>query len=238
MRAEAIADDLWRLQGGPGHCNVFFLRTGDGGVTLFDAGAKAMRGKIAAAAAELGGLREIVLGHAHTDHRGAAPRLGVPVRCHRDAVAEAEGRGGWEYWDPRLTFLPQPIRLVHRLLHRFAWDGGPVRITGTVEPGDEVAAGFRVVELSGHAPGQIALWREADRIALTTDVFYVVDMWGRPGPPLPPTEGYSQDPAKARAAILALADLEPAVCWPGHGAALRATPGGTSVADQLRAGAA
>lgn len=236
MSAEPIAHDLWCLQGGPGHCNVFFLRTADGGVTLFDAGAKAMRGKIASAAGELGGLREIVLGHAHTDHRGAAPSLGVPVRCHADAVAEATGRGGWEYWDPKLRFLPQPIRLVHRLLHRFAWDGGPVEIAGTVEEGEEIAAGFVVVPLAGHAPGQIALWREADRIALTTDVFYVVDMWGRPGPPLPPTEGYSQAPARAREAILTLAGLEPAVCWPGHGRALRATPEGQSVADQLRAG--
>lgn len=238
MSAEPIAHDLWCLQGGPGHCNVYFLRAPGGRVTLFDAGARLMRRKIASAAEELGGLREIVLGHGHTDHRGAAPGLAAPVRCHPDAVAEATGRGGWEYWDPKLRFLPRPIRAVHRLLHRVAWDGGPVEIAGTVADGEEVAAGFRVVPLPGHAPGQIALWRESDRTALTTDVFYVVDMWGRPGPPLPPTEGYSQDPERARASILALADLDPAVCWPGHGRPLRASADGRSVADQLRAGAA
>lgn len=238
MSAEPIAHDLWCLQGGPGHCNVYFLRAPGGQVTLFDAGARLMRRKIASAAEELGGLREIVLGHGHTDHRGAAPGLAAPVRCHPDAVAEATGCGGWEYWDPKLRFLPQPLRAAHRLLHRFAWDGGPVEIAGTVAEGEEIAAGFRVVALPGHAPGQIALWRETDRVALTTDVFYVVDMWGRSGPPLPPTEGYSQDPDRARTSILALADLEPAVCWPGHGRPLRATAGGQSVADQLRAGAA
>lgn len=236
MSAEPIADGLWILRGGPGHCNVYFLRDGDG-VVLFDAGARTMRRKIAAAAAELGGLTGIVLGHAHTDHRGSAPGLAAPVRCHADAVAEAEGRGGWEYWDPALSFLPHPLRLVHRALHRFAWDGGPVKVAGTVAEGEEIAAGFRVVLLDGHAPGQIGLWRQDDRIALTTDAFYVIDMWGRPGPPLPPTEGYSQDPARAKASILRLADLEPAVCWPGHGAALTDDAVRGTVAEQLRAGA-
>lgn len=236
MGAEQIADDLWQLRGGPGHCNVYFLRSG-AGVTMFDAGAKTMRKSIASSAAELGGLQEIVLGHGHTDHRGSAPGLGVPVRCHADAVAEAEGLGGWEYWDPKLSFLPLPLRIAHRTLHKTAWDDGPVQISSTVEDGEEIAAGFRVVLLPGHAPGQIALWREADRIALTTDVFYVVDMWGRASPPLPPTEGYSQDPPLARQSILKLADLEPAVCWPGHGAALRDDPKAGTVAEQLRAGA-
>ncbi len=236
MGAAPIADDLWQLHGGPGHCNVYFLRDGDG-VVMFDAGAKTMRKSIAVAGAGLGGLQGIVLGHGHDDHRGSAPGLGVPVRCHADAVAEAEGSGGWDYWDPKLRFLPLPLRVAHRALHRWAWDDGPVSITGTVADGEEIAAGFRVVHLPGHAPGQIALWRETDRVALTTDVFYVVDMWGRPGPPLPPTEGYSQDPALARQSILKLADLEPAVCWPGHGAALRDDPVGGTVAEQLRAGA-
>lgn len=237
MRAEPIADDVWRLQGDPGHCNVFLLLDGDG-VIAFDAGIKLMAKAIRAAADELGGLHGIVLGHGHTDHRGAAPRLGVPVRCHPDAVAEAEGAGGWEYWDPKLGFLPQPLRCAHRLLHRYAWDGGPVEISGTVREGDQIAAGFTVVDIPGHAPGQIALWREADRIALVSDAFYVVDMWGRPGAPAMPVEGYSQDPALARRSVERLADLEPLVCWAGHGTPVRATAEQGTVADQLRAAAA
>lgn len=47
------------------------------------------------------------------------------------------------------------IRALHRVLHRRVWDGGPVRISGTVRAGDEIA-GFEVVDLAGHAPGRSA----------------------------------------------------------------------------------
>lgn len=233
MALEAIADDLWRLQGQPGHCNVYFLREGQG-VVMFDAGARTMRKAVAEAAASLGGLHSIVLGHGHTDHRGTAPALGVPVRCHADAIADASGSGGWDYWDPRLRFLPLPLRVAHLALHRLAWDGGPVEIAGTVAEGDEIAAGFRVVELPGHAPGQIALFRDSDGVALTTDVFYVVDMWGRPSPPHLPTEGYSQDPALARASLRRLAELRPTTCHPGHAAPVTRDQTHGSVTAQLR----
>jgi hydroxyacylglutathione hydrolase len=232
--AEPIAPDLWRLVGQPGHCNVYLLRDGDG-VIAFDAGGRTMARAIRQATDALGGLRGIVLGHGHTDHRGSAPALGVPVRCHPDAVAEAEGRGGWEYWDAGLAFLPFPIRVLHRLLHRFAWDGGPATISTTVQEGDEIASGFVVIDIPGHAPGQIALWRESDRIALTSDAFYVIDMWGRPALPQMPVAGYSQDPELARRSVHRLADLAPLACWPGHGDAVRASSEHGTVCDQLRA---
>jgi hydroxyacylglutathione hydrolase len=174
-----------------------------------------MTGAVRAAAARLGGLTRIVLGHGHTDHRGTAPALGVPVFCHPDEVVDAEGSGGFRYWDPELRFLSTPHRQVQRVMHRRFWDGGPVAIAGTVSEGDDVA-GFRVVELPGHAPGQIALWRESDRLALTTDAFYTLDMWGRDSDPHVPFDGYNFDTEQARASIRKLAALEPAACWPGH----------------------
>ena len=50
-------------------------------------------------AERMGGLKRIVLGHAHADHRGAAPQLGAPVLCHDDAKAEAETAGEPPYAD-------------------------------------------------------------------------------------------------------------------------------------------
>jgi glyoxylase-like metal-dependent hydrolase (beta-lactamase superfamily II)/predicted ester cyclase len=212
---ELIAAGVWVVQGQPGWCNVYLLEDG-GRVTLFDAGARTMARAVASAGAKLGGIRRVVLGHSHTDHRGAAPALGAPVLCHPEDVQDAEGSGGFRYWPEGLVGLPTPQRQVHRLLHRYAWDGGPVEIAGTVSEDDEVA-GFRVVHIPGHAPGQIALWRDSDRLALTSDCFYTLDMWGRNSSPRVPEDLYNFDTDQARASILKLAALEPAAAWPGHG---------------------
>ena len=166
-----MAEGVWVVQGGqPGRCNVYLIED-EGGVTMYDAGARTMVRAVAAAGAKLGGIRRVVLGHGHTDHRGTAPALGVPVYCHPAEVQDAEGSGGFRYWPEGLAGLPTPQRQIHRAVHRFAWDGGPVKIAGTVEEGDEVA-GFKVIDLPGHAPGLIGLWRESDRLALVSDTFY------------------------------------------------------------------
>ena len=219
-----IAEGVWRVQGNPARCNVYLLRdpdrpTADGseGVLMFDAGARTMTRAVASAAARLGGLTRIVLGHGHTDHRGTAPAFDVPVLCHPDEVADAEGSGGFRYWGD-LDGLGWR-RPAHLMLHRRFWDGGPVRISATVEEGEEVA-GFRVVGVPGHAPGMIALFRESDRLALTSDAFYTLDDWGRDCDPRLPLDVYNHDSARARESLLALAALDPAAAWPGHGDAV------------------
>ena len=148
--AELVAEGVWVVQGQPGRCNVYLIED-EGGVTLFDAGARTMARAVASAGAKLGGIRRVVLGHGHTDHRGVAPALGVPVLCHPDEVQDAEGSGGFRYWPEDLAGLPTPLRQVHRLMHRYAWDGGPVKISGTLSEGDEVA-GFSVVSPPGPRP--------------------------------------------------------------------------------------
>lgn len=217
---EPVAAGVWRLQGNPGRLNVYLLDDGDG-LVLFDAGGRMMVDQIEAAARHLGPITMIVLGHAHTDHRGAAPYLNAPVLCHPDERADAEGSGGFRYWSKDLAELPQPRRFVQReILHPRFWDGGPVEIADTVEEGDEIA-GFRVVHFPGHAPGQIALVRDLDRIALTTDIFYTIDAWGRDAAPSVPDDAWNWDPAMARDAVARLAGLGIETAWPGHGEPLR-----------------
>jgi hydroxyacylglutathione hydrolase len=212
--------------------NVYLIEDGDG-VVVFDTGEKGMAAAIAAAAERLGGITQVVLGHADTDHRGSAPKLGelAPVLCHTDAVAEAQGSGGRSYWDFRK--LPLVPRLLHRGLHRFVWDGGPVRIAGTVTAGDEIA-GFEVVELAGHAPGLIGLWRASDRVALVSDTVYLIDMLGRRVPAHLPHVAYNLDTDRARESIRKLAALDPLVVGVGHLGPMR----GPGVRAELEAAAA
>ena len=208
-----IADGVWLVRGGlPRSMNVYLLRDGDG-VLVFDGGIKAMTKAVAAAGARMGGITRLVLGHEHPDHRGIAPKLGVPVYCHPDGKADAETDGGMHYVD--WSKLRQPTRAVMPRMLKI-WDGGPVEIAGTVSEGDDVA-GFEVVHIPGHAPGQIALWRASDRLALVSDCFYTLDInTGRPGAPRLPHRAFNQDTEQAQASMRKIAALEPAAAWPGH----------------------
>jgi steroid delta-isomerase-like uncharacterized protein len=211
---EPIADGVWIVRGGfpIRSMNVYLLRDGDG-VLVFDGGIRSMTKAVAAAGARLGGITRLVLGHEHPDHRGIAPKLGVPVFCHADGREDAEGDGGEHYFD--MSKLKPLTRVVMPRMLKL-WDGGPVRIAGTVAEGDDVA-GFTVVHLPGHAPGQIGLWRESDRLALVSDCFYTLDPeTGRKGHPRLPLTAFNQDTEQARASVRKLAALEPAAAWPGH----------------------
>jgi glyoxylase-like metal-dependent hydrolase (beta-lactamase superfamily II) len=220
---EQVADGVWVLRGDTKKLMSIYFLEDEGGVVQFDAGTKAMTKKARAAGEKLGGVSRIVLGHAHADHRGTAPSLEAPVFCHPDEVAEAEREGPlWPYLD--LSSLPAPPRWIYPTLLK-RWDGGPVKVEGTVSEGDEVA-GFRVLHFPGHAPGLIGLWRESDRVAIVSDVVYLIDST-RLGRPLPrgeasvPHPAWGWDHAKAKESVRKLAALEPALICAGHEQPLR-----------------
>jgi len=224
MGLEQVAEGVTLLRGDfRGAMNVYFIEDGDG-VVMFDAGTKAMRKQVRAAASRLGGCNRVVLGHAHCDHRGTAPYMDAPVFCHPDEVADAEN-DSWRapYWN--LDLLPvKPIQWLYELVLLPRWDGGAVKIAGTVSEGDEVA-GFEVLHMPGHAPGLIALWRERDRVALVSDIVYLVDS-GRlkpleHGEASVPHPAWAWNHEKARASVRRLAALEPELVLTGHEQPLR-----------------
>jgi hydroxyacylglutathione hydrolase len=221
---ERVADGVWLMRGGfppplvHPIMNVYFLEERDG-VTVFDAGIRSMAGAIAHVGRKMGGIKRIVLGHAHPDHRGAAAWVDAPVWCHEAEVPYAEADDGQPYTDfsklPLFTSAG-PLRLAMRLFMHQLWDAGRVRVERALAEGDEVA-GFEAIHLPGHAPGQIALWRARDRLALTTDCFYMLDaLTGKPCEPSLPHDAYNLDTELARSSVRKLAELDPAVCWPGH----------------------
>ncbi len=216
---EPIAPGAWRVRGGlPMKTFNVYLLEEDGGVAMFDAGARDMAPGLAAVTARMGGLTRIVLGHGHADHRGAAAGLDAPVACHPDEVAVVTGDGASSSFD--MSHLRPPARwLLPRMLP--IWDGGPVPVAATLSEGEEVA-GFRVVPTPGHSPGQIALFRESDGVALTSDAFYTLDVETlRRSAPRLPHRAFTPDVAGARVSLRRLAALEPSVAWPGHAEPVR-----------------
>ena len=226
---EPVANRVWVVRGGMDYAtiplaairgslprrtmNVYLIKDHDG-VTMFDAGIAAMLEPLRTLAERMGGLKRIVLGHAHADHRGTAGGLGVPVFCHPDAKAEAESSTEPAYADYSKIETALGRKAFPHLMK--AWDGGPVKIDGTFSEGDEVS-GFEVRDFSGHAPGMIGLWRESDRLAIVSDTVYTVDpLTGKFGPPRVPHPFYTMDTRQALGSIAKLAKLEPREVWAGH----------------------
>jgi glyoxylase-like metal-dependent hydrolase (beta-lactamase superfamily II) len=223
---ERIADGVWRHAGDVRRGMNVYLLEHDGGVTVFDAGTQAMTDGVREAAEELGGAKRVVLGHSHADHRGVASALGVPVLCHPDEVSDARGDGGMHYFDLDQIPVWWSRRIYPTLLRR--WDGGPVEIADTVSEGDEVAS-FQVLHFPGHAPGLIGLWRERDRLAIVSDVIYMVDslrLKRLPDDeaPVVPDRIWNHDHESAKASVRRLAALEPRTVWAGHAESLTGEP--------------
>lgn len=213
---EPVGEGAWAMRGGlPRHgINVFFVREGSQ-VACFDTGAREMGREIRRLAEGYGGISRVILSHCHFDHRGGSRGVGAPVFCHPTERADVEGRdAGIRYWG---SIKGESLALVVRArVMKMLRDSGPVPVAGTIEEGDPVGT-FTVLHLPGHAPGQIGLWREADRTILASDVFWT------------PEEGtaalshalFSQDPDQAAMSLRRIAELEPRLAWPAHGPALQ-----------------
>ncbi len=212
---EAIAAGVWVLRGGrPKTTHCYLLEEPDGGVTLFDAGSAGMRGAMRTAVARLGGVRRVVLGHADCQARGGAAAVDAPIYCHPLERSAAESPNPFrDYWD--LRRLSRPAQLYLPYLLRSS-DGGALEISGTVEEGQEIA-GFKVVHLPGHAPGQIGLFRADDGLALVSDCFYTLNPeTGIGNAAHVPNPAFNLDTEQARESIRKLATLNPKAAWPAH----------------------
>jgi glyoxylase-like metal-dependent hydrolase (beta-lactamase superfamily II) len=197
-----LALDVHQLKGTPPHTiNVYLV-----GDVLVDAGTPLAHRRILRdlAAHE---LTAHVVTHAHSDHFGSShavcEQLGVPLWTgEHDAESIETGRR-----------VAVPTR-VGSLMRRVPMPPAHP-VARRLREGDTVGAGFSVLDVPGHSPGHIALWREADRTLIAGDVFFNLPRLG------PPPRFLTVDPQANRASMRRLADLRPELVLFGHGPPLR-----------------
>jgi hydroxyacylglutathione hydrolase len=204
-----IADGLYLLDGIPRNAiNIYLM-----GDVLLDAGTKWARRRILR---QLQG-REVgahALTHAHPDHQGAShavcEALGIPLWCP-EGDADAMESGDFS------STLPQNWNTG---LQNLFWTGPAHPVARRLREGDEVG-GFRVIDAPGHSPGQVAYWRERDRVLVLGDVLNGMNLiTGVPGLHEPP-KLFTVDPELNRRSIRKLAELHPETICFGHGPAVR-----------------
>jgi glyoxylase-like metal-dependent hydrolase (beta-lactamase superfamily II) len=209
-----LADELYQLKYFPPNAiNVYLM-----GTVLVDAATR-RDGKRILRQIEGREVTAHALTHAHGDHQGASrevcQKLGVPYWAGERDVEAAEG--GAEAIGARMPdhFMPKLSR------RAFAGPGHPV--DRALHEGDEVGAGFSVIDTPGHSAGHVAYWRESDRTLILGDVlFNQHPLLGIPGLRQPP-DFFTPDPAQNRDSARKLAALEPALVCFGHGPPLRDT---------------
>jgi hydroxyacylglutathione hydrolase len=213
----AIADDVWQLPLMPRDgTNAYLL-----GDVLVDTGVKQSEAKIV----DLLGQRSIsaiALTHAHGDHAGAlkalAARFGVPVWCGAaDREATETGRLvlSSKLRRPRLSALARAAA---------GFDGTPV--ARTLAEGDELAAGFGVLDTPGHSPGHVSFWRAADRTLICGDVFFNLRLPSMAPGLRQPFDLVTPDPVENRRSERRLAELDARTVGFGHGPVLSDDAGG------------
>ena len=196
-----VAEGVHQLKGMPPHTiNVYLV-----GDVLVDAGTPGAKKRILR---QLAGhdVRTHLVTHAHPDHFGSS-----------HAVCEALGVPLWTgAGDADAIETASPVPAAGRVPALLAKMNMPPAhpVARRLQEGDEVA-GFMVLDVPGHSPGHIALWRESDRTLVCGDVFFNL-------PSLrPPPRMLTFDPERNRASMRRLAELRPAVALFGHGPPLR-----------------
>ena len=214
-----IAPDVFQLPLVPRNgINAYLV-----GDVIVDAGLASSAKKIVKAVAGHS-VTAHALTHAHVDHAGGSRRLIDQLELPVWAPASDAG-------DVRSGEPTVPGHRLHTLME-FVGGFDGVDVARELHEGDEVAAGFVVVDLPGHSPGQAGYWRASDRVLLCGDALTHMHLLTTAvGLHLPP-KLFNVDGAQVRASVRKLAALEPAVVGFGHGPVLR------DAAPQLKAFAA
>jgi hydroxyacylglutathione hydrolase len=215
-----LAPRLALARGGPGRTLIIYLL----GSVVLDSGVRWRRRRLAR---QLAGRQVTahVLTHAHFDHAGSSAwlcrTLGVPLWCGAgDAAAIASGRVD-THGSPLVNRLQRT--LVPVTAHP---------VSRTLEERD-LLGGFEVLEVPGHSPGALALWRQRDRVLVCGDVLANFGLHpSRPRLVLAPA-ALSSDYDQNRRSAARLAELRPRLACFGHGFAVTDPGRFAAAVDQL-----
>lgn len=219
-----------------GIVNVVFYGAPDAGDrnwVLIDAGVMGTGDLIESAAAERFGKdarpAAIIQTHGHFDHiaalEGLSQKWDTPVYAHELELPYLNGSAAYPPPDPGVG--GGMMSLLSPLYPR-----GPVNVAERLQvlPSDgsvPFMPGWQWIHVPGHTPGQVALWREADRTLIAADALittaqesaYTVAVQEPElhGPPMYLT----QDWHASKTSVERLAALEPELVISGHGPALQ-----------------
>ncbi|AMR29201.1 hypothetical protein A0257_20280 [Hymenobacter psoromatis] len=214
--------------------NVYFVETGTPGEwVLIDTGLPGSDKEIIAAADNLfyPGTRPeaIILTHGHLDHMGAAKELAahwkVPVIAHPLELPYLTAKALYPPSDPTVggslafmsRFFPKQLPDLTDVVEAMLLD----------DEQPPYLAQWRWLHVPGHAPGQLAFFREADRTLLGGDAFATTNHESLPavllGIPEISVAGspFNYDWAQCRQSVQTLADLNPAAIGCGHGPVIK-----------------
>jgi len=199
-----VAPDVWQIPLLPRNgVNAYLI-----GDVLVDAGTKGMAKKVLEAV-DGRKLSAHAITHAHGDHVGGSRRvveaLGIPFWCPEGDVAAVEAG--------RFVIADSRIKPLMEMGAKF----DSVSVGRRLHEGDELAAGFVVLDTPGHSPGHVSFWRESDRVLVCADVFFNMSLVTFRYGLRDPYNAFTVDPELNHASQRKLAALRPEVVGFGHG---------------------
>ena len=208
---QEIAPDVFHVPVTPRNgVNVYVI-----GDVLVDTGLSTSAGRLKNLVREHD-VKAIALTHAHGDHVGSARKLkdefGLPFWVGtKDRDATEAGKAVKK--DP---FNAKGLSLIAGALGDFK----AVPVDRVLNEGDELTAGFTVLDTPGHSPGHVSFWRAEDKVLICGDVFFNMNLLTTiPGLHQPPGP-FTVNPKLNRDSERKVADLRPSIVGFGHGPVL------------------